>query len=190
MIAEIFFISGWLIALLKAASSEPNASNWVNVEAHSVAFSALYLWVTSAVVMGSAIGASQTESSIPRILQGFEYHVTKVQEEKRVKLDPQALIVPAQIQEYRVRRPSAGGREDTGWCRTSSDRATYGGVYSWKPTKWRHVPRQFDIDTGTLISYSLIATVVVGSGFLTAAILSSLVSPRGPSCRHVPESFM
>jgi hypothetical protein len=50
--AETIFIGGWILALLKAASSDPSPSNWVPVEAHSVAFSGLYLWVTSAVIIG------------------------------------------------------------------------------------------------------------------------------------------
>jgi hypothetical protein len=169
--AELIFIGGWIIALVKAMSSELNATNWVNVEAHSVAFSSLYLWVTSAVVFGCIIGASQTEGSIPRLLQGFEYHM-------------------ADVSGYQARRPSAQEREETGWSRVGTDRAFHGGLPLWRPTKWRNVPTHFGIGTSTLACYSLIAILSVGMSFFTAAILSYMVSPRGPSCRHVPESLM
>lgn len=172
--AEIIFIGGWLIALIKAASSDPSPTNWANVEAHSVAFSGLYLWVTSAVVIGSVIGASQTEGSIPRLLQGLEYHVSD-------------------IRGCRVRRPSAVDREETEWCKTSTDRAIHGGVHSWRPTKWKHAPRDrfsIRISIGTLICFGIFSMLVVGVGLLTAAILSYYVPPRGPSCRHIPECLM
>ena len=169
-------MAGWIISLLKAASSEPSPTNWVNVEAHSIAFSALYLWVTSAVGIGAVIGASQTENSIPRLLQGFEYNMAPFR----------GYSVPG----YRVRRPSAVSREEQDWCKTSTDRAIHGGVYCWRPQKWRGIPEQFDIDPSILIVYTFVAIAVVGSSFLAAAILSYLVAPQGPSCRHIPESIM
>jgi hypothetical protein len=175
-IAEVFFVAGWIIALLKAAASEPSPTNWVNVEAHSIAFSALYLWVTSAVGIGAVIGASQTEGSIPRLLQGFEYNMTPFRGDS----------VPC----YRARRPSAASREKRNWCKTFTDRAIHGGVYCWRPQKWRGIPEHFGIDNSILIVYAFVATAVVGSSFLVAAILSYLVAPRGPSCRHIPESMM
>jgi hypothetical protein len=68
VLAEILFVSGWVISLVKAAASEPGSTNWVNVEAQSNAISALYLGVTAAVVIGSVVGASLPEDAIPRIL--------------------------------------------------------------------------------------------------------------------------
>jgi hypothetical protein len=164
-IAETFFVAGWVIALLKAASSKPNPANWVNVEAQSVAISALYLWVTSAVGIAAVIGASQSEGSIPRLLQRFEYDITV-------------------FRGHRARRPSAGARVELGWCKRGADRAIHGGLYSWRPTKWR------DLDNGTLIVYALIATLAVGVSFLTAAIVSYMVPPKGLCCRHIPEAVM
>jgi hypothetical protein len=169
--AELIFIGGWLIALLKAASSDPNPNNWANVEAHSIAISALYLWVTSAVVMGSVIGVSQTEGSIPRLLHALEYHI-------------------ADIRGNSARRPSAVDREQYGWCRTSTDRAVHGGVFCWRPSKWRQVPTEYGIGNGTLIAYSLISIFSVGMSFLTAILLSYFVPPQGPNCRHILESLM
>lgn len=76
--AEVIFIGGWMIALAKAASSEPNPTNWPNVELQSVAISAIYLWVTTAVAIGAVIGTTQTEGAVPRILEGFERRIEEI----------------------------------------------------------------------------------------------------------------
>jgi hypothetical protein len=167
VLAELFFIGGWIISLIKAAASEPGPTNWVNVEAQSIAISALYLWVTTTIIIGSLIGASQTEDAIPRILHAMEYHL-------------------APFQRRSTRRPSIAGRVTTGWCRRSVDRAIHGGAYSWRPLKWR---AENDV-RGALIGYAGVAMLFVGCSFLTAATLSYLVSPRGFSCRHIPESMV
>ena len=44
----------------------------INVEAHSIAYSALYFWIIPAVILSSVIGVSQTEASIPRILRRIQ----------------------------------------------------------------------------------------------------------------------
>ncbi|KAF2004955.1 hypothetical protein P154DRAFT_560345 [Amniculicola lignicola CBS 123094] len=169
--AELIFIGGWLIALIKAASSEPGPGNWPNVESHSVAMSAMYLWVTSAVVIGSVIGASQTEGSMPRLLHRFEHDMATAQGEE-------------------ARRPSAGGREETEWCLAGPERALHGGVYSWRPLKWREVPRQFGVDTKELCGYAATGLVPVSACYITAVLLSYFTPPKGVSCRHVAESFI
>lgn len=169
--AELFFIGGWAIAIVRAASSKPNRQNWVNVEAHSIAFSALYIWVISAVILGALIGASQTEASIPRLLQRFEFDMQGVRGK------------PA-------RRPSAVEREDPNWCPREERRAIQGGCYSWRPTKWRNPPTKHRIGRWTLAFYALIAVVIIGSGLIVCAVLSYLVPPRGPSCRHIAECTM
>jgi hypothetical protein len=54
----------------KASVEHPNGK-WVNIEAHSIAFSALFLWLIPAVFLSSVIGVSQTELEIPRKLNTF-----------------------------------------------------------------------------------------------------------------------
>ncbi|KAF1849773.1 uncharacterized protein K460DRAFT_360626 [Cucurbitaria berberidis CBS 394.84] len=167
VIAELFFIGGWVISLVKAASSEPNPTNWVNVEAQSIAISALFLWVTSAVVIASVIGASQTEDAVPRILHAFEYHISA-------------------FLGGRARRPSIQERIETTWCRKSIDRAVHGGTYSWRPTKWKEDwPK-----SSVLFAYAAIGTILVSSSFFISALLSYLVSPKGFNCRHIPEAMV
>lgn len=161
-LAELFFIGGWVISLIKAASSEPNPTNWVNVEAQSIAISALYLWVTSTVVLASVIGASQTEDAIPRILQTFEYNMSAFR-------GPQN------------RRPSIQRRLELSWCTRDIDRAICGGTYSWRPQRL-HTSSHF-----SWIKRSVVAILFVSCSFVISATLSYMVSPRGFSCRHIPE---
>jgi hypothetical protein len=169
VLAEIIFIGGWIISLVKAASSEPGPTNWVNVEAQSIAISALYLWVTFTVVIGSLIGASQTEDSVPRILHSFEYQL-------------------AAFQGGSGRRPSMKARSDMMWCRRSTDRALHGGLYSWRPHKWRQ--GTFNVEASAIFLYSCTAIAVVGSSLLISAVLSYLVAPQGFNCRHIPEALV
>jgi hypothetical protein len=171
VLAELFFIGGWVISLIKAASSEPGPTNWVNVEAQSIAISALYLWVTSTVTIASLIGASQTEDAIPRILHALEYQLATFQTETS-------------------RRPSIAERIKISWCRRSVDRAVHGGAYSWRPMKWKAVYKACNISTTALVAFSSIAATFVGCSFFISATLSYLVTPRGFNCRHIPESIV
>ncbi|KAF2635829.1 hypothetical protein P280DRAFT_510845 [Massarina eburnea CBS 473.64] len=172
-LAESFFIGGWVIALVKAASSEPNPTNWPNIEIHSVAFSGLYLWVASAVVVACFIGVSQTETSIPRLLQGMEYHLPET------RARPEA------------RRPSLASRKETSWCVTGHERAIKGGLNSWRPNKWVKRQRQeFGISTLAMVGFVGAAMITVVTSYATAIILSYYVPPQGPDCRHIPESLM
>jgi len=172
VLAELFFVGGWVISLVKAASSEPGPTNWVNVEAQSIAISALYLWVTSTVIIASLIGASQTEDSIPRILHALEYQLDAFKTET-------------------ARRPSMAERLDgLWWCKRSIDRAVHGGTYSWRPLKWNAEYEDCNITDTALIGYCSIAATFVGCSFFISATLSYLVSPRGFNCRHIPESMV
>lgn len=170
-VAELFFIGGWVIALIKAASSEPTPTNWPNVEVHSVAFSGMYLWISSAVVLGSLIGASQTEGSIPRLLQAFEYELT-------------------QVQGQLTRRPSAIHREESGWCKTGIERAIYGGLINWRPRKWVSRNPSHKVSNWNLASFLAVALLVLAASYLTAIALSYFIPPQGLNCRHIPQTVM
>jgi hypothetical protein len=75
-VAQCFFIASVGIAIFRtAAAADSSASSdtvFINVEAHSIAFSALYFWIIPAVFLSSIIGVSQTEANIPRILRKLE----------------------------------------------------------------------------------------------------------------------
>jgi hypothetical protein len=203
ILSEVVFAGGWVISLVKAASSEPNPTNWVNVEAQSIAISALYLWATSAIVLGSLIGASQTEDSIPRILESFEQELGEIRIDSRRQAccGPQCKCKPSENDVTEAPAVAVGLNfnqglqdvdelEETTWSRRSRDRAMNGGTYSWRPTKWDETGIELNTSGITLLGHSLIAILVVGSSFMISAILSFLVSPRGPSCRHIPETIV
>lgn len=59
----------------KDSASDPNPATYINIEAHSIAFSSLYFWIIPAVIIGSIVGVSQTENAIPRILKRFKNEV-------------------------------------------------------------------------------------------------------------------
>ena len=81
---------------------------FINVEAHSIAFSAQYFWIIPAVFLGSVIGVSQTEAAIPRILRRFQIDVERLNLPSKAKLPNDCL-------------------ED------NEKRTFHGGVYSWHP---------------------------------------------------------
>ena len=56
-----------------SAASISSDTVYINVEAHSIAYSALYFWIIPAVILSSVIGVSQTEASIPRILRRIQH---------------------------------------------------------------------------------------------------------------------
>jgi zinc transporter ZupT len=78
MAAQAFFVGALAIAIFKTAAITPGSSIYINVKAHSIAFSALYFWIIPAVFLSAVIGVSQTEKSIPNFLEGmgskFNHH--------------------------------------------------------------------------------------------------------------------
>ena len=67
IVAQTFFVGAIVIAVGRTASLANISSDtvYINVEAHSIAYSALYFWIILAVILSSVIGVSQTEASIP-----------------------------------------------------------------------------------------------------------------------------
>ena len=80
------------------------------MEAHSIAFSALYFWIIPAVFLSSIIGVSQTEAAIPRIL-------------RRLQIDVDHLNLPNEV------------NMPNNCLSDKEERIYHGGVYSWQPQK-------------------------------------------------------
>jgi hypothetical protein len=72
LVAQGVFISSVAISFAKTLAAKPGPSNYINIEAHSIAFSAIYFWIIPAVLLSSVIGVSQSELAIPRILEHFK----------------------------------------------------------------------------------------------------------------------
>ena len=78
------------------------------MEAHSIAFSALYFWIIPIVFVGSIIGVSQTEAAIPRILKRFQGDLDRLDLTNEIEMPNESL-----------------GDND--------QRIFHGGIYSWQP---------------------------------------------------------
>ena len=88
-------------------TSDLNNQVFINIEAHSIAFTALYFWVIPLVILGSVIGVSQTKAAIPRILKRFQ-----------AELPSDAHLPYEGFHELDVR-------------------TFQGGIYSWQPAKYQ-----------------------------------------------------
>lgn len=199
VVAQIFFIGAVGIAIFRtAASAGKNGLSdtvFINVEAHSIAFSALYFWIIPAVFLSSIIGVSQTEAAIPRILRRFQ-----------VDLDHLDLPKDHLGQAQKVRMPND--------CLEDAPRRIFhGGVYSWQPSRWQRKSsssskrsRPSDpaaISTGlnapagehsSIVStfqprpsdnnHALLPYPILLLGTLTGMLVSGFVPPDGFDCRH------
>lgn len=213
IVAQMFFIGAVAIAIFRTRASAGHSALsdtvFINVEAHSIAFSAQYFWIIPAVFLSSIIGVSQTEASIPRILRRFQGDLDRLNLPKKVQMPNHCL---------------KDLRED-------KRRIFYGGIYSWQPSKWQwknpsfvkspRTPHQSSTttsryelleqnlranpkdltapadestsNTGTshthapgsrhaLLSY---AVLILSTG--TGMVVSVFVPPDGFNCRHVGE---
>ena len=174
MVAQGLFIGAVAIAFgrtVSAAVGSSSTSVFINVEAHSIAFSALYFWIIPTVIISSIIGVSQTESAIPRILRRFKTDLDRAFPTNNVAL-------PHECLDEREKR------------------VFHGGLYSWRPGRRlsssgsAHGPP----NTGKLVDRIKIATrsnflsyALLVSGTLTGVIVSCLVPPDGWDCRNIGE---
>ena len=210
--AQVIFIGAIAIAFAKTAaaagSNSPNPSVFINVEAHSIAFSALYFWIISAVIMASVIGVSQTEHAIPRILGRLQEDLERVFPSK-FKLpndyihDKLGRVVKGGIYSW---QPADGLKPSH-----PSATATYQGDDGFEAThsnSYKSVPQLVIHPTDTpltpttpvgsrnrlyastkrmLMSPGLFALLVVLAGTGTGILVSYLVPPEGFDCRHVAQ---
>jgi hypothetical protein len=77
------FIHAFVFAFFKTtwsekASLEHPKGKWINIEAHSIGFSALLLYLIPAVYISSIIGVSQTAEEVPRKLNSFRDQLVKM----------------------------------------------------------------------------------------------------------------
>ena len=210
--AQIIFIGAIAIAFAKTAAAAGSNSLaptvFINVEAHSIAFSALYFWIIPAVIMASVIGVSQTEHAIPRILGRLQEDLERV--------FPSKFKLP------------------NDYIHDKLGRVVKGGIYSWQPAdglkpshpsvtamyqgddgfeasrsnSYKSIPQvvihtpdtpltpitpvisRSHLYTSTkrkLMSPGLFALLVVLAATGTGILVSFLVPPEGFDCRHVAQ---
>lgn len=176
-----FFVGAVGVAFGRTASaaSASSTTTFVNVEAHSIAFSALYFCIIPAVFLSSVIGMSQTENSIPRILQRFQ-----------TDLDRQAFG-------SHMRLPNVYTEKHQGKCHKhcqtecvecSQRRKLYGGIYSWQPAKWQSRTRGPSV-AGIMVPM-VFPIIIVLAATAAGFWLSSLVPPEGWSCLDIVEKYL
>lgn len=84
--AQLTFIQSFAFAFYNVVRSAPISKELpsgraLNVEAFSIAYSVLFLWLIPVVYFGAIIGASQTEESIPRLLNSFRKQLLLMKDE-------------------------------------------------------------------------------------------------------------
>ena len=126
-----------------AGASASSDTVFVNVEAHGIAFSALYFWIIPAVFLGSIVGVSQTEAAIPRILRRFQVDV------ERLNL-PNKVILPNQCLEDKEKR------------------IFHGGIYSWRSR--RCTPSNTYLTYQNVIPYLVMIIGTAASMFVSALV--------------------
>ena len=169
MVAQAFFIGTVAIAFgrtVSAAVSSSSTSVFINVEAHSIAFSALYFWVIPIVIISSIIGVSQTEGAMPRILRRFKTDLDRTFPGMNVALPNDCLD-------------------------SSHTRVFHGGLYSWQPAKRPlhngNKKGKFMNRVKITIQSGFLPSALIVAGSLTAIIVSYLVPPDGWDCRNIGE---
>jgi hypothetical protein len=157
MAAQGFFVGALAVAVSKTTAITSTSSLFVNVEAHSIAFSALYFWIIPAVFLSAMIGVSQTEKNISRILENLP-------------TAPSHEIGP---NDTHIRLPNVPTISE----RERQERITNGGIYSWQPESnlkglWPSV------------MVSFLPFFTVSSGTITAMLVSGFVPADGWQPRH------
>ena len=202
-VAELFFIGtiGIAFGRTESAAEGPNPTTYINIEAHSIAFSALYFWLIPAVLLASVIGVSQTENAYPRILRRLHEEIENKfphwEEKHWDKSLPKNHVTSGDVE----RRPDAPIRECSG------------GIYTWQPTgaqptmgakripvtqdpiinppphgfrsrSWRALVTFTSLRRGS----STFPNWIVFAGWLTAVLISLFIPPVGIECRQCGES--
>ena len=194
VVAQGFFIGAVAIAFgrIEVAAEGPNPTTFINIETHSIAFTALYFWVIPAVFLASVIGVSQTENAIPRILQRLQIDITSA-----------FPFLVSSLPNDHLTADDVEGRPD------AALRERSGGIYSWQPRVRQPRTEQlgmkvirhpsgnmenlFEVFVKTMrlkAGSPVLPLIIVTAGTLTGLLTSYLVPPIGFSCRNIAEIFI
>ena len=181
-VAQFFFIGAVGIAIFRTAAAASNSTTsdtvFINVEAHSIAFSALYFWIIPAVFLSSIIGVSQTEAAIPRILRRFQVDLARMALPENLTVpedcvDDDGLVLPRTIKSLNE------------CLKDDQKRVFHGGVYSWQPSNVKASRAGSLWGIRGLLPYSI---VILST--LAGTLVSSLVPPVGFDCRNGAEIIL
>jgi hypothetical protein len=173
VVAQAFFIGNIAIAMIrtKSIAQEVNPSTYINIEMYSIAFTALFFWLISAVIMSSIIGASQTAEALPRILDRFSKDLNKAGFPLDLPKKSKADLL-------------------------SKERVWKGGIYSWQPEgcmfpvyqaeqKAREAAEQNEQASTIWLQVwpDVLPFTIFAAAILTGLGVSYAVPPIGWSCR-------
>ena len=124
IVAIVLFIAIIAIAMIRTTSAigTPifNKSLFISVEVHSITFSSLYFWIIPALLFASFIGVSQTEASLPRILDRHHEDLYKhFSQHSRGNLWEILQLIEKLIAITKL---------------GTVHRMLHGGIYSWQPS--------------------------------------------------------
>ena len=204
--AQAIFIGAVGVAFAKTAAvataNSPSPTTFINVEAHSISFSAQYFWIIPAVILASVIGVSQTEHAIPRILQRFQDDLDRVLS-SRFRLpndflhDQQRRVARGGL--YSFRLIEAREQATTAIYNDSSDfninLMGFNGSKSYSRVKVNastispkvHPEINHATTQHMFPGPGLFALLICLSGTATAVLVSFLVPPEGFDCRHIAQ---
>lgn len=159
MAAQGFFIGALAIAMFKTASITPGSGNYISVDIHSIAFSALYFWIVPAVSISAVIGVSQTAKSIPNFLKTLQSEFNRHDFLHDMQLP------------------------DVHFADEHKVRILNGGVYSWQPKAKQQKGFR------AAASESFIAVLSIACCIITSCFFSGYVPADGWQPRHCAYLF-
>ena len=178
-IVQAAFVFSLGAAFWRIIGVPPQPQSWTNIEAYSIAMSAPFLAILPAVFLSAMVGVAQTESSVPRILNGLREKLISEDWPERVG----GIFLPESTMGKDLR--GDGGRfagvEQEETELTLSERIVHGGIYAWRPEM--------------LALESLSHTwplIVVASSFVLLSVfvagwIAYRVPPEGFDCRNTAQ---
>lgn len=147
LVALILFIANIAISYAKTMAAigtfNLNTTIFVNIEAHSIAFAALFFWVIPAVFLGSVIGVSQTEVRISRILERLHDDLRRKLPEVQEDEFQTEVIQGEAIDESQTTFIHGEATDDEisnlqKYVRDETTRIYNGGIYTWRQSRWQY----------------------------------------------------
>lgn len=193
-IAQIAFVFSLGAAFWRILGVPPHPGSWTNVEAYSIAMSAPFLAILPAVLLSAVLGVSQTESSVPRILNELRGNLL------REDWSPPPLAGRGRGGEMMIERIPLGqvsigkelllrgiveDEEENGEeMVTFPERVANGGMYAWQPEMFslRGVTKRLPL--------IIVASVFVVFSVLVAGWISFRVPPDGFDCRNTAQAAL
>ncbi|KAM7194459.1 hypothetical protein V8F20_007985 [Naviculisporaceae sp. PSN 640] len=192
-IAQTAFVLSLGAAFWRILGVPPHPGSWTNIEAYSIAMSAPFLAIIPAVFLSAVLGVSQTESSVPRILNELKENLLR---EEWTPTSASGGEQPAMLesipleQDFVTRELLLRGtieedeEEERGEIVPFSERVANGGMYAWQPQMFS--PRNIM----TRLPLFLVASLFVTFSVLVAGWISFRVPPEGFDCRNTAQAAL